>query len=240
MARERYLLHGDEETINKPGAEVKPTTPKSKWDNFWFYHKWHVLIAVIAVFIAAILTHDSLSVVHPDYQIGIITERGYSDTATTALEKEFEKYGTDLNHDGKVVVQVNSYTIAVNGNAADPNVQMASVTKFTADLSDGASIIFLTDDASFKNQQQMQKMFAYTDGTNPPENATDYDRMRVSLKDCKKLQVLSSTAGIEGNDMLKNLSMSIRVIKGSAIEGKSDKQEYYQVSKKLFDQLIQK
>lgn len=236
MARERYLLHEGEETINKPGAEVKSTTPKSKWDNFWFYHKWHVIIGTVAVLLIAFFVHDMLNQEHPDYEIGLIAQKSYTDTATTALEKEFEKVGQDLNHDGKVLVQVNAYTID-NSDKVDPNVQMASVTKLTADLSEGTSVIFLTDDGSFKNQQKSNQLFAYADGKTPAKNASDYDKMRVALKDCKAFQGLESVPYNEGKDMLEKLSISLRVNQGSAIEGKADKQTYYASCKKLFDQV---
>lgn len=239
MAREGILLHEGEETINASGAEVKINTPKGKWDNFWYYHKWHVVIIIAAVLLIAFFVHDLLSAVHPDYEIGLITQKGYTDQATEALAKEFEKVGEDLNHDGKVVVQVDSYTIAADADKADPNVQMASVTKFMGDVSDGTSMIFLTDDESFRNEQNTQKMFAYVDGTTPASGASDYDRMRVALKDCKGMQGLGTdlTTG-EGKDMLDRLSISMRVLKGSALEGKADKEAYFAASKKMFDKII--
>lgn len=238
MAREQYLLHAGEETINRSGAELKPENPKSKWDNFWFYHKWHVILGVAAVLLAGFFIHDMLSVVHPDYEIGMITRKGWSESAITALENDFQAHGEDLNGDGKVVVQVNSYVIAADSDTADPNVQMASVTKLTADLSRGTSVIFLTDDPSFQSEQMQGTVFSYLDGSNPPENAADYNRMRVALKNCKKLQNLTAVPNGEGQNLLDSLSLSLRVYKGSSLEGKADKQAYYAASKKLFDKVI--
>lgn len=237
MAREGYLHNAGEETINAPGAEIKIETPKGKWDNFWFYHKWHVIIAIAVAALIGFFIHDMLTVVHPDYQIGLITQAGYSSEATDRLEQELEKYGEDLNHDGKVVVQVNAYVVAADPNSADPNMQMASVTKLTADLSDGMSMIFLTDDASFQNEQKSQQLFTYLDGTSPAANATDYDKMRVSLKDAAKLQSLKTSVSTgEGALMLNNLSASLRIVKGTKAEDKQ--MDYYTASKKLFDQVF--
>ena len=237
MARERYLHNAGEETINAPGAEIKIETPKGKWDNFWFYHKWHVIIALAVVALVGFFIHDMLSVVHPDYQIGLITQVGYSSEATDKLEQGLEKYGEDLNHDGKVVVQINSYVVSANPDSADPNMQMASVTKLMADLSDGMSMIFLTDDASFQNEQKSQQLFAYLDGTSPAANATDYDKMRISLKNAANLQSLKSSVSTgEEALMLNNLSASLRIVKGTKAEDKQT--EYYSASKKLFDQVF--
>ena len=241
MARERYLLHAGEEAINRPGAEKKADNPKSKWENFWFYHKWHVIIGVFLIALAVFFLHDLLSVVHPDYQIGLITQNSYSDTAISQLETELAKYGEDLNSDGKVIVQVNSYVVMNDTASApvDPNIQMAGVVKMSADLNDGTSMIFLTDDASFQDQQKKQKLFSYLDGTMPADGASDYSRMRVALKNCKKLAALGAdTTPGGGKEFLDNLSISLRVFKGTQLEGKKDKDQYFAVSKKLFDKVI--
>lgn len=238
MARERYLLHAGEETINQAGAEIKADNPKAKWKNFWYYHKFHVLIGVVVVLVAGFLIHDVTSVVHADYEVGLITQSSYPEDDIQALETELAKYGKDLNSDGKVVVQVNATTVAADSsNAGDPNVQMAGVVRLDADLSSGTSMIFLTDDASFLDQQKKQQMFSYLDGSVPVENASDFTRMRVALKDCKKLSGLR-TGSPDGSALLDKLSISMRVFKGTTLEGKKDKNEYYAASKKLFDQVI--
>ena len=190
MAREGYLLDG-EDPIHNPDAEIKANSPKSKWDNFWYYHKWHVIAGIVALCVVLFFVHDMTSRVNPDYQIALITKQTYPTDMTDALEAQIAKYGKDLNGDGKVVVQVNTYTEAgdtsSSGMVVDPNVQMASYVKLTSDISEGSSMIFITDDATFRNEQNKLHMFSYFDGSTPAENAADYDKMRVSLKDCKVL-----------------------------------------------------
>ena len=46
MARERYLLNDTEDTIHQ--NQIKPTTGKEKRENWWFYHKVHLIVGVIA------------------------------------------------------------------------------------------------------------------------------------------------------------------------------------------------
>lgn len=241
MARERYLLHAGEETINQPGVEKKADSPKAKWENFWFYHKWHVLIGIVIVMAAAFFIHDFTSNVKPDYQIGLITQKPCSEQAIESLEKELAKYGEDRNSDGKVVVQVDSTVLADDSGSAnaDPNVQMAGVVRLSADLAEGTSMIFITDDASFRSQQAKQQMFSYLDGAMPPDGASDFDRMRVALKDCKKLAGLGAAVPEgEGTGLLKDLSISLRIFKGTQLEGKKGMSAYFTASKKLFDQVI--
>ena len=46
MARERYLHNAGEDTIHS--NEIKLVTAKDKRKNWWYYHKFHLLIGIIA------------------------------------------------------------------------------------------------------------------------------------------------------------------------------------------------
>lgn len=231
MARERYLLHADEEGKNSPEAEKKPDTPKSKFDNFMYYHKIHLIILLCVAVVAGIMIRDVVTKVNPDYQIGLVTQQSYPDQLTQALENQIAKYGEDLNGDGKVVVQISNYVIAADPSATniDPNMQMAGITRLMGDLQTGESMIFITDDASFKTQQEKNQVFSYLDGSMPKEGATDYQKMRISLKNCDKLAASAKDMG--------DLSISLRVYKGSQLEGKKGLESYFAASKRLMDKL---
>jgi hypothetical protein len=227
-------LHEDEEEANQPGAETKATTPKSKWENFLYYHKVHMIIGFCVILLAGFLIHDLTSKVNPDYQIALITQQSYPEEMTEALQNQIAKYGEDLNSDGKVVVQISNYVVAddTDSGKVDLNMQAAGVTRLSADFQTGGSMLFITDDASFKNQQQRAEIFSYLNGSVPKDGATDYQNMRVSLKDCKKLS--TSINGME------NLSISLRIYKGSQIEGQKGMDSYFSASKKLLEKITAK
>ena len=247
MAREQYLLHAGEDTIHRPGEDKKPETPKKKWENFWYYHRIHVAIAAVVVVIAVVMIVQSLQTVRPDYTVGMIAQAPCPDSTVEQLQDAMQKYGRDLNGDGKVVVQIDQYTIAPSGGASsgsassglsavDPQVQMAMQTKLVADLTTGTSIIFITDDASFRKEQAENHLFAYLDGSTPKDTAADYDRMRVAIEQCPGfpgLGLLGPAASSGGGG--GGYSISLRVYKGSAIEGKAD--DYYRDCKQLFDKI---
>ena len=227
-------MHADEEEANQPVAETKAPTPKSKWENFLYYHKVHMIIGLCVILFAGFMIHDVTSKVNPDYQIALLTQHSYSQEVTEALQNEIAKYGEDLNSDGKVVVQISNYVVADDTGSAnvDPNMQMAGVTRLSADYETGESMLFITDDASFKSQQQKSAIFLYLNGSTPKDGATDYQNMRVNLKDCKKLS--TSISGME------NLSISLRIYKGSQIEGKKGMDSYFAASKKLLQKITAK
>jgi hypothetical protein len=235
MAREQYLLDGNEVKIHSAPVDTKPQTPKSKWENFWYYYKWYVIVGVFILFVVLFTVYDFRSKVNPDYEIGLITQQSYPDDVIAALEARLTQYGTDLNGDGKVMVHVNPYVVGDTGTG-DPNLQMAGYAKITADLSNATSMIFIADSASFAKEQEEFQLFSYLDGSTPAEGAKDYDRMRVALKDCSVLSDLRT--GLPDENMrntFDDLSISMRVFQGTQLEQQEDKAAYYAASKKLFD-----
>lgn len=237
MARERYLLHEGEETIHREKDEVQLKTPKEKWKNFWYYNKWYFLIGAVVILLAFFLIKDMVGQVKPDYQVMLATRYSVPQETVDALEKTMEKYAEDRNGDGKVVVQVNANAFPSETDGGNANVRMASVVHLQADLSDATSVVFITDDACFRDEQKEFQLFSYTDGTTPTEGAADYDRMRVALKDCKAFGEL-----VKANDStaLSQLSLSMRVFEGTDQAKNKDKQAYYSASRKLFEKITAK
>lgn len=265
MAREGYLVNAGEDTIHDPEAEKKAEeekkSPKGKWQNFWFYHKTHVIIAAVILLFAGYLIWEQMQTVQPDYTIGMITQTLYPDEVTESLTEVFEKYGEDLNGDGKVKVLISQYPItaktapsaaasgtksssALRNNMQDPQMAQAYQQKYTAELASGTCMIYLTDDASFQAQLNAKTgIFAYTDGSTPKDGATDYDKMRVMLSKCPKLANLQvNYKTVDGkqitvplSSLYKGAGISLRVYKGTSAEGKQE--AYYKASKKLFQKL---
>jgi hypothetical protein len=261
MARERYLLGDEEESINKPGAEITADTKKSKWDNFWFYHKWHVIVIAAICLLVGWFVHDITAKVDPDYEIALLTKQSYPDDMIESMQNEIAKHGKDLNGDGRVVVHINSYTITQDdttssgtsslqnpasstasskkdpaAGAMNQQVQQADLVRFVADATAGTSIIYLTDDDSFKHQQTVNFLFSYLDGTTPKKDATDYGKMRVSWSQCKLLPQLkisgSQLSQSQVQKALNNLSISMRVYP------KDSSKQNYDRNKALFNKLI--
>ena len=97
------------------GAEVKLTSSNKflSWlDNFWFYHKWKV---IIIAFFAVVLTVGIVQIVKktdPDVDVTVATHTIYYREQTDALEKMLVGLmPDDLNGDGKKTVQLNLYKI---------------------------------------------------------------------------------------------------------------------------------
>ena len=137
---------------------------------------------------------------------------GTSDLPTdtvTALQDALTPFCSDLNGDGKVVVQVDSYTVdfdAANENT-DAYYQMAGVTRLSAELSSGGKtyIFLLEDPEGFEAQTGALQ---YLDGTVPDDPETtdaDWREMVYRWTDCPVLTGLD-LGGYEGLTLMDDVT----------------------------------
>ena len=248
MASARYTLLIKPEDI-QPDAPPPELTPQEKRENFWFYHKWHVIGGAFAFALVFMLFWDIVTQVKPDYTIGLISSSTLPAGIGEALGEQLTPYFDDRNGDGKVVVTVAEYTVASAGalNSIDPNVQMANTTKLMGDLDMGESILFLTDDLEYFEDQYL--LFAYNDGTVPEEGVQpDYSRMGVRWGDCPLLTALElgkaeDFAGVTGIDyqaFLQDYQLVQRFIVGTKLDGDEKATAYHAACVEIFEELTQR
>ena len=138
MPREQFFLDEQEDTIHNNQIELK--TAKDKRANWWYYHKFHVLGAIVVIALIATLVYSFVSKVSPDYTIGLITQQDYSSDVVEKLEQELKAYADDRNGDGQVVVQVNSYAV----NQTDVQMQQANVVRLIGDATSFDTVLYLS------------------------------------------------------------------------------------------------
>ena len=54
MASYRYTRDIQPQDTAPASQAPAPMTRRQKWDNFWFYHKWHVVAAVVAALLRCV------------------------------------------------------------------------------------------------------------------------------------------------------------------------------------------
>lgn len=120
---------------------------RKKIENFWFYHKNHLLIGLAAVLVLAYLGIQKLSTPKPDYHIGLVRAEALPEADFAALEEAFTAAGEDLNGDGQVLVQIHTYYTNLADTAENAGVNNAdAVQALDADLIGAMSGIFLLED----------------------------------------------------------------------------------------------
>lgn len=118
----------------------------SKLKNFWFYHKWHLLIGLAVLAVIGYLSMQSAHTAEPDYHIGIVKAVPLSEEALSALEATFTAAGEDVNGDGVVLVQLHPYFVDLADDSPNAGVTNAqTVAALDADLIGKVSGIFLLE-----------------------------------------------------------------------------------------------
>lgn len=142
--------------------------------NWWYYHKWYVIIGIILFLIACNLIGNALGLFQksPDLQIAYVGKAPLPPDTVAAIQEAFTSLATDYNHDGEILVQVNQY---VNGND-DKDMdtayyQYASEITLIGDISDCDSYFFLLEDPN--DFQRTYQLLAAADGSCPEQS--DYE-----------------------------------------------------------------
>ena len=110
MARERYLVGVSDEELQYTSPST-PLTPKGKWQNMWYHHKWGILGGTFALVVATVLIVQLVTRVKPDYYITMATTSYIPEAVTDAWKEELLPYGKDLNGDGKVSIQLQAFNV---------------------------------------------------------------------------------------------------------------------------------
>ena len=234
MARERYLHNAGEDTIHS--NEIKLVTAKDKRKNWWYYHKFHLLIGIIAAALVGNFIYSIATKVEPDYTIALLTSYSMPQNGITQLEECIAPYADDRNGDGKVVVQVSNYVFSQD--TSDYTQQEASLVRFIADASENQSMIYLHDEDGLgvlAASDNLEGFFQYLDGMPMPEGADDFENAMLSWEEVKAFDEFVPQAA-EGDaydpEILKELygrlRVSLRAAEGSSIERDEKDLAYYE------------
>lgn len=118
-----------------------------KLENFWFYHKTHVLIALAVILTAGYLAVQKAAAPEPDYHIGLVKAVPCTEEELHGWEDRFSAAGNDLNGDGQVLVKIHTYFVDLADDSPNAGVNNAqTVSALDADLIGKVSGIFLLED----------------------------------------------------------------------------------------------
>ena len=208
------------EYLKKKYKDVKPDvkrelTPAEKRKNWWYYHKWHVVTAVVLLSILGSIVWNALHRVKPDYQIAYVGGYALPDDTAAALEAGVAVLGEDLNGDGSIVVQLVQYA---SSDGMDAQTLMAVEVKLMADLTECESYFFLLEDPEKfqQNYGSMRKL----DSSHPVEAGTSGEGEYLAWTQCPVLArmdlgeysypLMGETVSGSSNELLSKLYIARR------------------------------
>lgn len=125
-------------------VEKKELTPEEKRRNWWAYHKWHVVLAVAALILAANLVFDAVSNVRsaPDYTITYVGSEPLPESVVPALEEIIASLGEDLGGSEQVQVEILEFMLREGETATVFNDGL----QLTLTIETGESVLYLLED----------------------------------------------------------------------------------------------
>lgn len=146
MAREMLLAGVDPEELKHKESPQGPQTPQSKWDNFWYHHKWTFWgilfgVVVLTVLVAQLVTRDPA-----DYTIMLVTKDSYMDEQLKAMEMLMTPYAEDIDEDGKVEVDVQNCFLGEQGT----QTYLSGIQRIQAHLMTGDRLFFIWEPNVYK------------------------------------------------------------------------------------------
>ncbi len=155
-----------------------------KFQNWFYYNKWWLLVAAIILYVVGTMVWNILGIgqVRPDVCVAYVGSRKLPEECISALEKALADFGSDINGDGVVKVQISQHITADGENIMYGYA--ASVTVL-ADITQGESYFFLLEDPdTFQKEFQI---LANPDGSIPDEADFSGKDKVIAWRDCPVL-----------------------------------------------------
>lgn len=152
--------------------EKKILTPAERRKNWWYYHKYHVLIGIVllGIGVSLVCSYFGIGKVKTDYAVAYVGGTSLSEETVEAIQNCFAELGKDENGDGKVYVAVNQYVSHSTGDADTYYYAQAAMAQLIADITDCDSYFFLLEDP--EGFQEEIHVLCNADGSLPAD--TDF------------------------------------------------------------------
>ena len=186
-----------DEPVAEAAEEAKKRTLREKAANFWYFHKWHLLIGVVAAVIAAVIIMQTAGNVSPDAYILFVGKATVFPKDKDAIAETAGREIYDQNGDGNTHVAFLDITVAVGENipytAYQTNVDANK--RFMTEITSGDSVIYLLEESFFEKASEQGVLCPLAQIIDPallPDDMYDEYGVRVSELDYFTLNGFSS------------------------------------------------
>ena len=177
--------------------EKRELTPEEKRRNWWAYHKWYLLAALVCAVLVGNVIHDAAenSRNRADYVVAYVGQTAMPEELELILEEGLEKLGQDRNGNGEVRVELRQYLMT----------DFTSSMTLVAGIEANESLIYFLEDPQWF--QAEYPILCLPDGTQPQEG----EQLYLRWSDCPVLTQLE-LEGIGTQEILANLAIARRSV----------------------------
>ena len=123
---------------------------KADLKTWWWYHRFHVLIAVLVLAVVLYSVLPDMGAPKADYSLALISVKALPSEQIEALRERIEALADDRSGDGHVLVETQFYGADLSGITAG-TVNYAEASRLDADLVGKVSeLLFFDDLAGFR------------------------------------------------------------------------------------------
>lgn len=131
----------------KEEKKLTPKTFEEKRQNFFYYHKYKVLVVAVALVVAGYFIWNTVTSPKYDAKVAVCSFENYADEAIDRTETYLEGFYPDLNGDGKVeILAVNCSFDSTGGSVSDANDNMLKMQTLLVGEVD--TMLFILDEDS--------------------------------------------------------------------------------------------
>lgn len=136
---------------------------KKKWENYWYYYKWHTIAGIFVLMLVIIFVKDFVTKEKYDATIMLATSYYVDDTRLDNLKDTLEDYFPDIDGNGEVNLAITPIYIegGEGGQPTDAEYAYAMQMKMLSEVSVNSSLIVIFDDGftnSFVEQMEMRDL----------------------------------------------------------------------------------
>ncbi len=209
-------------------------TPRQWIANFWYYYKWFVLLGLVFVTFITIATVQYFTKVEPDISLLYVGQENLSDANCKKIIAAAEEKVSDVNGDGKVSVNLQSFTLLSDYDLLTPGQKIQAMEKYQGysdEILSGDGAVLLLDEYFYAELAQNGALVnLYEVFSELPDSATDYFGLRLGDTPLYKKDGFSSLSP----DTVLCLKYTAVASKLSALE----KAKQDQINRELFRALI--
>lgn len=195
-------------------------TKEDRRNTFWFYHKTHVIIALIAAVVLAVCVAQCATRKNYDAKVVVYTNTYLSDIHLTYLDNYLTPYFEDINNDGEVNVQFIDCSYNIEGSYDLDYVRSMSTKLQALISSEGDALLFITDQTRF---EELDKNF---------NSVEHFFTDSIPLSDTPRQNAIS-----DGLDLPENLILGKRIVGGTMIEDSKNIEKHISQADGVFEKL---
>lgn len=221
--RLKKMQQGELDAGPKPSEVAVPLTFGEKLKNIWYHDKLAIIVIALLIIAISALVVSCVNKTKYDATVIVFTHTITGDTNCDKMGEYLKPHCKDINDDGEVNINVVNCTINGKTNNQHSYNKRSAMQSLIAN--DGSALLFITDEDSYDYLMDLSK------------NISFFENEPIKFDDDFYEFCVDETGFYETP---KDLQISCRTVKGSAIEETKDVDKYYKNAQEILNGLKEK